>query len=123
MPSFKAPNFADRQQAAVKARLAALEKFKAKPGPGDPEFDARQAERIKIEQERKVRQEATRLAKIQREAEEKARLEAEAIAKKAAEEAEWLAKQAAEEAAELDAKAKRDARYAARKAAKKNGGR
>jgi Family of unknown function (DUF6481) len=121
MPSFKAPNFADRQQAAVKARQAALDKFKAKPGPGDPEFDRRQAERLKIEQERKVRQEAARIAKVKRDAEEKARLEAEAIAKKAAEEAEWLAKQAAEEAAELDAKAKRDARYAARKAAKKNG--
>jgi hypothetical protein len=120
MPSFKAPNFADRQQSAVKARQAALEKFKAKPGPGDPEFDRRQAERVKIEQERKVRQEATRVAKIKRDAEEKARIEAEAIAKKAAEEAEWQAKQVAEEEAELEAKAKRDARYAARKAAKKN---
>ena len=123
MPSFKAPNFADRQQSAVKARQAALEKFKAKPGPGDPEFDRRQAERLKIEQDRKVRQEATRVAKVKRDAEEKARLAAEAIAKKAADEAAWLAQQAAEEAADIDAKAKRDARYAARKAAKKNGGR
>jgi hypothetical protein len=120
MPSFKAPNFADRQQSAVKARQAALEKFKAKPGPGDPEFDRRQAERLKVEQERKIRQEAARIAKVQRDAEDKARLAAEVIAKKAAEEAEWLAKQAADEAAELDAKSKRDARYAARKAAKKN---
>ena len=121
MSAFKQPDFNDRQSAAVKARQAALEKFKSKPGPGDPEFDRKQAERIALEEARKVREEQRRIEKEKRVAEE-------AIAKAAAEEekrkaelAAHLAKIAEHEALEAAQKAARDARYAARKARKKKG--
>ena len=42
MTSFKEPSFAERQNAVVKARKAALEKFRAKPGPDDAERKAAQ---------------------------------------------------------------------------------
>ncbi len=119
MSAFKQPDFNDRQSAAVKARQAALAKFKAKPGPGDPEFDRKQVERVALEEARKVREEQRRIEKEKRVAEE-------AIAKAAAEEekrkadlAAHLAKIAEVEALEASQKAARDARYAARKAAKK----
>ncbi len=119
MSAFKQPDFNDRQSAAIKARLAALEKFKAKPGPGDPEFDRKQTERIALEEARKVREEQRRIEKEKRVAEE-------VIAKAAAEEekrkadlAAHLAKIAEAEELEAAQKAARDARYAARKAAKK----
>ena len=114
------PDFADRQKAAVEARQRALEKFKSKPGPGDPEFEKKRAERAAISSARAVREEQARLARVQREIEEKFAEEARIAAMKAAEEAAWVFQQAAEEERESDQKAKRDARYAARKAAKKN---
>ena len=115
MSAFKIPDFNDRQSAAVKARQAALVKFKAKPGPGDPEFERKQAERLALDEARKVREEQRRIDKEKRLAEE-------AIAKAAAEEAKRqddAAAQLAEIAElrdlELAQKAARDARYAARK--------
>jgi DNA-binding helix-hairpin-helix protein with protein kinase domain len=86
MSGFKIPNFNDRLDSAQKAKQAALEKFKAKPGPNDPEFQARQAE---------------------------------LAAKKAAEQEAYEAELRAQEELETKQKAIRDARYAARKAAKK----
>ena len=119
MSAFKHPDFNDRQSAAVKARQAALEKFKAKPGPGHPEFERKQAERIALEGARRERDETRRVEKEKRLAEE-------AIAKAAAEEEKRKSELAAHlsriaEKAELEAsqKAARDARYSARKAAKK----
>jgi Family of unknown function (DUF6481) len=119
MSAFKTPDFNDRQSAGIKARLAALEKFKAKPGPGHPEFEKKQAELIALETARKERDEVRRAEKVKREAEE-------AVARAVAEEERRKAELAAHLAsiadkAELEAsqKAARDARYAARKAAKK----
>jgi hypothetical protein len=119
MSGFKIPNFNDRLSSAQKAKQAALEKFKAKPGPSDPEFQARQAERVRIEAERQVRKETARLEKIRLEAEAETRRKAEEeAAKRAAQEA-YEAELRAQEELEAKQKAIRDARYAARKAAKK----
>jgi len=87
MSGFKEPNFADRQKAAMQARQDILNKFRAQPGPDDPEVKRRQAER-----------EAQAAA-----------VEAARIALEKEEEAARLA------ALEAEQKAKRDARYAARK--------
>jgi hypothetical protein len=114
MSGFKEPSFADRQKAAQQARQNILNKFKAQPGPDDPEVRQRQAEREAQAAARAKAREAREAAK----AEQKAR-EAEAAAAAAAQ----LAREKEEEAARLlaleaEAKAKRDARYAARKGGK-----
>jgi hypothetical protein len=111
MSGFKEPSFADRQKAAQEARKNILNKFRNQPGPDDPAFKARQAEREALSAERAK-------AKLAREAAaaERKRLEEEAAAAAAAqllrEKEEALARQAALEA---EQKAVRDARYAARK--------
>ncbi len=126
------PGFADRQKAALEARKAALDKFKARPGPGDPEYDRKQAERTAIVKAREEREKQRAIEKAKREAEEakrraeeaarlKAEEEARIAAEKAREEEEWLLKKMLEEEREAELKAKRDARYAARKAAKLSG--
>ncbi|HEU0149729.1 MAG TPA: DUF6481 family protein [Bradyrhizobium sp.] len=112
MRGFKQPSFADRQKAAQQARENLAEKFRAKPGPDDPEVVRKRAEREAIA----ARREQTRLEREVAKAEEKRRQEEAAAA-----EAERLAREAEEAAARLvedeaDQKAKRDARYAARKA-------
>lgn len=119
MRGFKIPNFNDRLSSAQKAKQAALEKFKSKPGPNDPEFQARQAERVRIEAERQARKEAARLERLRLEAEAEARRQAEEMTRKAAEAAAYEAELAAQADREAKQKAARDARYAARKAAKK----
>jgi hypothetical protein len=86
MSGFKEPGFADRQKAAQQAKKDLLNKFRAQPGPDDPEVAKRRAER-----------------------EEAAAAEAARIAREKEEEEARLAAQ------ELEQKAKRDARYAARK--------
>lgn len=111
MSGFKEPSFADRQKAAIQARQNILNKFRAQPGPDDPEVKRRQAEReAQAAARAKVRE-----AKEAEKAEQKRR-EAEAAAAEAAR----IAREKEEEAARLAAleaeqKAKRDARYAARK--------
>jgi hypothetical protein len=45
MSGFKEPSFADRQKAALQAKQNILNKFKAAPGPDDPDVKRRQAER------------------------------------------------------------------------------
>jgi Family of unknown function (DUF6481) len=111
MSGFKEPSFADRQKAAQQARQDILNKFRAKPGPDDPEVKQRQAEREAQAAARAKVREAREAAKA-----EQKRLEEEAAAAAAA----LLAREKEEEAARLAAleaeqKAKRDARYAARK--------
>lgn len=115
MSGFK-NTFNDRRSAAEGARKALLEKFKSRPGPDDPEVQARAAERAAIAAAREERETARRIEKaeaerVAREAEEVRKREA-AAAKAAADtsrKAEMLAAQ----------KAARDARYAARKARKR----
>ena len=43
--SYKDDNFGSRIANAAKAREAVLARIKAQPGPGDPDFEKRKAER------------------------------------------------------------------------------
>lgn len=116
---FKDPKFDDRQRAAVEAKKALLEKFKAKPGPGHPEYEARRKEReavIAARAEREaVKQEALRekerLAELERQ--EAARRLQEELDRK---DRERIEREEREKEEEAQKKAERDARYAARKA-------
>ena len=105
MPSFKAPTFQERTALAAKAKLAALEKLKAKP----PVDEAVLAERRAAALARDAAQAKAREEKLAARALEKAQKEAEKEALKA------------EQAAvvpvltEAEQKAIRDAKYAARK--------
>ena len=111
MSGFKEPGFADRQKAAAQAKRDLLNKFRAQPGPDDPEMAKRRAEREAIAANRekaRLAREAEKAEAKQREAEAKA-AEAARIAREKEEEA------ARQVAAEAEQKAKRDARYAARK--------
>jgi hypothetical protein len=111
MSGFKEPGFADRQKAAQQARQNLLNKFRAQPGPNDPDVAKRRAERESIIANRerlKQEREATKAEQKRRE-EEAAAAEAARIVREKEEEA---TRQAALEA---EQKAKRDARYAARK--------
>jgi hypothetical protein len=116
---FKDPKFDDRQRTALDAKKALLEKFRATPGPGHPEFEAREKERLALAAARAERQAAKDAA-----AAEKARLddiERELAAKALQEELDRKDRERAEQdeqekQLEVDKKAERDARYAARKA-------
>jgi hypothetical protein len=111
MSGFKEPNFADRQKAAQQAKRDLLNKFRAQPGPDDPDMAKRRAEReanAANREKARLAREAAKAEAKQREAEAKA-AEAVRIAREKEEEAARLA------AMEVDQKAKRDARYAARK--------
>ena len=116
MKGFKEPIPADRQAAAMKAKKAALEKFREKVE--DPGLAERQAERAASRAESDI----ARRARKEQKAEE---------ARRAAELAEQAAREAIEKAARdleekkatdlreaAERKAVRDARYAARKARK-----
>lgn len=110
---FKLPDHKDRQGDALKARQAALEKFKAKTAEIDPAVVAERAasraaaesRRIAAAAEKKAAQEQAKVAAVA--AKEAARLKAEEDAK------------ITEEMREAERKRLRDERYAARKAAKK----
>lgn len=110
MGSFKDPDFVERRKAAVQARGAALEKFRAVTA--DPAFAQRQTER----EAHAIARAAARKA---REAERAER--AKQAEREAAEQAERaLAEKTSRELAlEVERKAARDARYAARKARSK----
>jgi hypothetical protein len=111
MSGFKEPSFADRQKAAQEARKSILNKFRAAPGPNDPEVMKRQAEREALAATRaqaKIARDAAKAEQLAREAAEKAEAAAQLIREQ--EEA-----AAAAIALEAEKKAARDARYAARK--------
>jgi hypothetical protein len=115
----KNANFGDRLNAAAVAKKAALERFRARPGPDDPAVKEQQAARKAVSDARDVRiaerQAAKEAEKVRHAAEQAAK-----VAEQAAREAEErrLAAEAADRAVALEAerKAARDARYAARKA-------
>jgi len=126
--SFKYPDHQDRQTSAAAAKKAMFEKFRA--ASQDPTLEERRKERLVIHEARLARQAERQAekeaARKQREAElaAQAAREAEEAAKAAREAEEAEAKRKADEAEQMvlllaDQKAKRDARYAARKAAKK----
>ena len=111
MSGFKEVSFADRQKAAQQAKKDLLNKFRAQPGPDDPEVAKRRAEReaIAANRERVKQEREAAKAEEKRREEEAAAAEAARIAREKEEEAQRLA------ALEAEQKAKRDARYAARK--------
>jgi hypothetical protein len=122
--SFKAPDLQERQKEAAAAKKAALERFRA--ASNDPTAAQRRTERAAIHEARLTRMAEREVARKAHEAELAVRAAHEAElalqAKRAAEDA--AARATAEEAdrdatLKADQKAARDARYAARKAAKK----
>jgi Family of unknown function (DUF6481) len=118
MSGFKFLDHNDRRQSANEAKKAALERFKKAIGPGHPDFERIQAERVKQAAEREERQRTAKEDKIRREAEAKvAKAQAEEARIKA-ERTAYLAKMAADKELQAQQKAIRDARYAARKARK-----
>jgi hypothetical protein len=124
MSNFQDPDHHQRRSAAAAARQAMLQKFRA--ASEAPEVARRQAARVAMNEARLVRQTEREAAKRAREAElaEQAARAAELAAqaqREAEEAAALLAAQAAEREILLKAEQKsaRDARYAARKAAKK----
>ena len=122
--SFQDPDHQQRQSAAAVAKQAMLQKFRA--ASEDPEVARRHAARVAMNEARLVRMAEREAAKRVREAESAGQAaraaELAAQAQREAEEAEaLLAAQSAERALlqGVEQKAARDARYAARKAAKK----
>jgi hypothetical protein len=120
---FKDPKLGDRRSAADAAQKAAIEKFRA--ALKDPTREEQRAKRLAIHDARRIRTAERKAAKEAAEA----RLAAEAaretaLANQAAREAEDAKARAAAEDLEravslkAEQKADRDARYAARKAAK-----
>ena len=119
MSSFKYPDLHERQNSAAAAKKAMFEKFRA--ASQDPTAEERRKERIAIHEARLVRTAEREAAKKQRETERAAQVTREAELAEAEEATARLAAEEAEqELAKLaEQKATRDARYAARKAAKK----
>ena len=116
MKGFKEKTFSDRLQEAAAARKAALERFRARPAPDDPEVVKRRDERMAIAAAREVREAERRVVK---EAEAAARAEREAIEKaerEVRERKEAIEKLIRDSADAAERKSARDARYAARKA-------
>jgi len=119
MSAHKNDNFGERLSTAANAKNAALEKFRARPGPDDPVFLERQAALTAINvardariQERKVAREAE-AARVAAEKAALAAAEKAIAAEQAARKAEGSTRSAALAAQQ---KAARDARYAARTA-------
>jgi len=116
MRGFKEKTFNDRLSAAQEARQAALEKFKSRPGPDDPEVIKRRQERIAVAAAREARaaeRRAVKEAEAAARAEQEAKEKAEREAREKREAIEKVIREAAEAA---ERKKERDARYAARKA-------
>lgn len=112
---YKDPGFADRLSAAAEAKRAILTKFRAAPGPDDPQLAARLAERERVAAAREARHAARAAERAERKALE-AEQAAQAAQAKAEKDAHDAAERAEREAAlKIEQKAARDARYAARK--------
>ena len=54
MSGFKEPGFTDRQKASQNAKQSLLNKFRAQPGPDDPEVAKRRAEREAVAAKREA---------------------------------------------------------------------
>ena len=68
---YRDKSFAERRTAAIEAKKALLEKFKAKPAPDDPAVLAKQAERkaiLEAREKRAAEKEKLRQEKLAREA-------------------------------------------------------
>ncbi len=117
MTGFKQPDFLARQEAAIKAKKAALEKFRAKAT--DPTLTERLAARTARADERRAVNAIREIEKAEKKARDAEREQQ--AAREAAIEAERLAAESAERerALESERKAARDSRYAARKSRSK----
>ena len=122
----KEPGFAERLQTAVKAKQAQLEKIRSTALANDAQSAQRQATRVEVAEARKIRTAEHRhsnrvtaeLRDAQREA-EKVRQAHAVMEEKARKNAERIAKLEADAALKQDQKAARDSRYAGRKARQK----
>jgi hypothetical protein len=117
MAGFKQPDFIERQQAAAKAKKAALEKFRAKAA--DPGLAERLTERTVSAADRKAVKTVRDAEKAEKKIRDAERAEQEK--RDAALQAERAKVEKADREAALQAenKAARDARYAARKSRSK----
>jgi len=117
MAGFKQPDFIERQQAAAKARKAALDNFRAKTA--DPGLAVRLTERNASAADRKALKTVRDAEKAEKKIRDAERAEQEK--RDAALQAERAKAEKAEREAALQAenKAARDARYAARKSRSK----
>jgi hypothetical protein len=117
---YKDDELAERLKRAASARLAVLEKFRAKPGADDPVEIERRAARQATSDARDLREAERRSARLAKDAREAA----ERTDSEAAQKAQRIAREQQDAAtAELHRarqKAERDARYAARKGRKKS---
>ncbi|HEY1747694.1 MAG TPA: DUF6481 family protein [Xanthobacteraceae bacterium] len=117
MTEFKQPDILERQQASIKAKKAALEKFRAKAA--DPALANRltaRAEHATVRRAALAKREIEKADKKARDSERKHRAESDAAI-----EAERAKIESAdrERALEIERKAARDARYTARKSRSK----
>ena len=112
--SYKDDSFGSRIADKAKARQAIQERIKARPGPGDPEFEKIRVEREAIAVARQLRLTERKAAKEVKLARETMERETHELAVK--EEADRIADEAI--ATQAEQKSARDARYAARKARK-----
>ena len=124
MSGYKDPDFQQRQSSAAMAKKAMVEKYRA--ATEDPKVTERVAQRAALSEARRERMAKRETEKKAREAELAAQAARQAEAAREAErEAEWLKAVMEADRAEqeyllsVQQKAARDARYAARKAAKK----
>ena len=113
-PAHARTNFDDRLSAAAAAKQALLERFRSRPGAGDPAWVEQQAALKAIADARDARNAERKAA---REA-EAARAAAELAARRTEEQIAAAEAKARAAALEAERKAARDARYAARKARK-----
>jgi exosome complex RNA-binding protein Rrp42 (RNase PH superfamily) len=113
MSGFKKPDFVDRQNAAAKAKKAALEKFRA--SAADPALEERLGARIAGAVKRSAARNVREMEKVENKLRDAER--AQQAERDAATQAEHTAAESANREAER--KAARDARYAARKSRSK----
>jgi hypothetical protein len=113
MSAFKKPDFVERRDAAVQAKKAALDKFRA--SAADPALAERQTARTANANTRRAAKNVREIEKAEKKVRDAER--AQQAERDAAARAEQAAAESANRAATLQAeqKAARDARYAARK--------
>lgn len=116
MRDYKDYNVKERLARAAEARQKALDKFKARPGPDDPDVIRRRQEREAIAAARALRDAERAERKVKEAAERAAREAKEKAEREAREKREAIEKVIRDAAEAAERKAERDRRYAARKA-------
>jgi Family of unknown function (DUF6481) len=115
MSGYKDQDMKERLARAAEARQKALEKFKARPGPDDPEVLKRRQEREAIAAAREVREKERAIVRAKEAAERAEREAKEKVEREAREKREAIEKVIRDAAEAAERKAERDRRYAARK--------